>query len=123
MYDIEKFRYKYVGICAGIKVVAAAIFLIDWFLIRQCYERNKAFTLTVGDVMASVASLDKVPPDNENSPFPANPPDELMASSQPPTPSIVQKRTRIPLTTMSTSIGASGSKTNSRTSVSYESSI
>ena len=34
IYDIVAFRYKYVGICAGIKSIAFLIFLLDWLLIR-----------------------------------------------------------------------------------------
>lgn len=35
MYDIEKFRFRYVGICTVIKVLAALLFLLDWCLIRR----------------------------------------------------------------------------------------
>ena len=37
MYDIEMFRYKYVGICAGIKLLSLFISSFDWWLIR-CKE-------------------------------------------------------------------------------------
>ena len=37
MYDIEIFRYKYVGICAGIKLLSLFISSFDWWLIR-CKE-------------------------------------------------------------------------------------
>ena len=35
MYDIEMFRFKYVGICAGIKVLSLLISSFDWWLIRR----------------------------------------------------------------------------------------
>ena len=35
MYDIEMFRFKYVGICAGIKVLSLLISSFDWWLIKR----------------------------------------------------------------------------------------
>ena len=35
IYDIEMFRFKYVGICAGIKVLSLFISSFDWWLIRN----------------------------------------------------------------------------------------
>lgn len=61
MYDIELFRYKYVGICAGIKALAFFIFLFAWWLIRQRHEaeaENEAINL--GEVVDSVVSLEKM---------------------------------------------------------------
>ena len=61
IYDIEMFRYKYVGICAGIKVIASLIFFLDWWLIRRRERHEKmAGGLTVGELVNSVVSLDKV---------------------------------------------------------------
>merc|ERR1712013_508463 len=61
IYDIEMFRYKYVGICAGIKVIASLIFFLDWWLIRRRERQEKmAGGLTVGELVNSVVSLDKV---------------------------------------------------------------
>lgn len=117
MYDIEKFRYKYVGICAGIKVVAASIFLVDWILIRQCYDRNKAFTMTVRDMVTSVASLDKVACQDVDSG------EDFVASSQPPTPSIRSKTSHVPLQQFSKTVAESTSEAAAGTHVSYESSI
>merc|ERR1719150_2806069 len=60
IYDIEMFRYKYVGICAGIKVIASLIFFLDWWLIRRRERHEKmAEGLTVGELVNSVVSLDK----------------------------------------------------------------
>merc|ERR1719219_961560 len=42
IYDIEMFRYKYVGICAGIKVLAFCISSFDWWLIRRRERLEKA---------------------------------------------------------------------------------
>lgn len=57
----EMFRYKYVGICAGIKVIASLIFFLDWWLIRRRERQEKmAGGLTVGELVNSVVSLDKV---------------------------------------------------------------
>ena len=61
MYDIEMFRYKYVGICAGIKVISFCISSFDWWLIRrrEKLEKNEG-GLTVGEVVNSIVSLDKM---------------------------------------------------------------
>ncbi|GAB0098810.1 solute carrier organic anion transporter family member 5A1 [Sergentomyia squamirostris] len=60
IYDIEKFRYKYVGLCTGIKLVALAIFILDWWLVkrRKCLEVGKPLT-TNELVSGSIISLDK----------------------------------------------------------------
>ena len=60
VYDIELFRYKYVGICAGIKVLASLIFFLDWWLVRRRQRLEEAAALTVGELVGSVASLEKV---------------------------------------------------------------
>ena len=61
IYDIEMFRYKYVGICAGIKVLASLIFFLDWWLIRRRERQEEAAGgLTVGELVNSVVSLDKI---------------------------------------------------------------
>merc|ERR1719275_364545 len=41
MYDIEAFRFKYVGVCCGIKVVSCLIFLLDYYLIRKRQNAEK----------------------------------------------------------------------------------
>ena len=61
MYDIESFRYKYVGICAGIKALSFIIFLFDWWLIRNRQLREKEEGgITMGEVVNSMMSLDKL---------------------------------------------------------------
>ncbi|KAK0163264.1 hypothetical protein PV327_006965 [Microctonus hyperodae] len=61
LYDIEQFRYRYVGLCAGIKILALALFLVDWWLVRRRrqLEDNPA-GLTVNDIVGSIISLDKL---------------------------------------------------------------
>ncbi|XP_013098358.1 solute carrier organic anion transporter family member 5A1 [Stomoxys calcitrans] len=61
IYDIEKFRYKYVGLCATVKIVALVIFIIDWWLVRRRKQLDKAKPLNPGDpVIGSIISLDKL---------------------------------------------------------------
>ena len=51
---------RYIGVCCGIKVLSVAIFLIDWWLIRQRQNaEKKQSALTVGEVVNSIISLDK----------------------------------------------------------------
>lgn len=61
MYDIEAFRFRYVGVCCGIKVLSVLTFLLDWYLIkrRETVEK-KQNALTVGEVVNSIISLDKL---------------------------------------------------------------
>eukprot|EP00093_Oithona_nana_P005745 05745.XXX_182220_189329_1 [CDS] Oithona nana genome sequencing. len=60
MYDIEAFRYKYVGVCCGIKVLSVLTFLLDWWLIRRREQsEKKENAMTVGEVVNSIISLDK----------------------------------------------------------------
>lgn len=60
LYDIEQFRYKYVGLCAGIKLVALALFLLDWWLVRRQLDPPETQPpLTVTDVVGSIISIDK----------------------------------------------------------------
>ena len=51
---------RYVGVCCFIKLLSLAIFLVDWWLIRnrQNAEKKNA-ALTVGEVVNSIISLDK----------------------------------------------------------------
>lgn len=61
LYDIEAFRYKYVGVCCGIKVLSVLTFLLDWWLIRKREHTEKKETaMTVGEVVNSIISLDKL---------------------------------------------------------------
>ncbi|KAL7647268.1 UNVERIFIED_CONTAM: hypothetical protein RMT77_002526 [Armadillidium vulgare] len=59
LYDIEEFRYRYVGICTAIKVLSAVIFLFDWLLIRWKYKLDMDGTMTVGDIVNSLMSVDR----------------------------------------------------------------
>lgn len=63
LYDIEQFRYRYVGLCAGIKILALALFLVDWWLVRRRkHLEETAAVLNVNDVVTngSIISLDKL---------------------------------------------------------------
>jgi len=50
---------RYVGICAGIKILALALFLVDWWLVRRRNQLEEQATMTVGDLVGSIISLDK----------------------------------------------------------------
>jgi len=50
---------RYVGICAGIKILALALFLVDWWLVRRRHQLEEQATMTVGDLVGSIISLDK----------------------------------------------------------------
>lgn len=60
IYDIEKFRYKYVGLCASIKIVALAIFTLDWWLVRRRKCLEKLVPLSANELVGSIISLDKL---------------------------------------------------------------
>ncbi|XP_046384206.1 solute carrier organic anion transporter family member 5A1 isoform X2 [Ischnura elegans] len=60
LYDIEQFRFRYVGICAGIKLLALALFLIDWWLVRRRRHLEETGVITVGELVGSIISLDKI---------------------------------------------------------------
>ncbi|XP_071442039.1 solute carrier organic anion transporter family member 3A1 [Hetaerina americana] len=60
LYDIEQFRFRYVGICAGIKLLALALFLIDWWLVRRRRHLEETGAITVGELVGSIISLDKI---------------------------------------------------------------
>ncbi|XP_060076397.1 solute carrier organic anion transporter family member 5A1-like [Ylistrum balloti] len=60
VYDIVQFRYKYVGISAGLKLLGATLFLIVWFLIKKRNEQDMQNTLSVGEIMTSVNSINKM---------------------------------------------------------------
>jgi len=88
LYDIEQFRYRwyfwtydifkifififmrntllaydgfrYVGLCAGIKILALALFLIDWWLVRRRRQmEDQPPSFTVNEFVGSIISLDK----------------------------------------------------------------
>uniref|UniRef100_A0A1Q3G4S9 Putative organic anion transporter n=1 Tax=Culex tarsalis TaxID=7177 RepID=A0A1Q3G4S9_CULTA len=60
IYDIEKFRYKYVGLCASIKIIALAIFIIDWWLVRRRKNLDKLNPMSANELVGSIISLDKL---------------------------------------------------------------
>ncbi|KAJ0182431.1 hypothetical protein K1T71_001800 [Dendrolimus kikuchii] len=61
LYDIEQFRYRYVGLCGGIKIVALGIFLADWWLVRRRRHLETAAPLDPHkDIAGSIISLDKL---------------------------------------------------------------
>uniref|UniRef100_A0A8W7P9T9 Kazal-like domain-containing protein n=1 Tax=Anopheles coluzzii TaxID=1518534 RepID=A0A8W7P9T9_ANOCL len=60
IYDIEKFRYKYVGLCASIKIIALVIFIIDWWLVRRRKNLDKMNPLSTNELVGSIISLDKL---------------------------------------------------------------
>lgn len=60
LYDIEKFRYKYIGLCTSIKIVALLIFMVDWWLVRRRKHLEKLQPLTANDIVGSIISLDKL---------------------------------------------------------------
>ncbi|XP_054266290.1 solute carrier organic anion transporter family member 5A1-like [Macrosteles quadrilineatus] len=62
LYDIEQFRYRYVGLCCGIKILALSLFLVDWWLIRRHKHLEDQPTAAVGDLVTSgsIISLDKL---------------------------------------------------------------
>lgn len=53
------FYFRYVGICTAIKIISAAIFVFDWLLIRWKYKLDMEGTMTVGDIVNSLMSVDK----------------------------------------------------------------
>lgn len=66
IYDIEKFRFKYIGLCTGIKVVALSIFIVDWWLVRKRKHLDKLDPLSPNDVVGSIVSLDKLFEEKDN---------------------------------------------------------
>lgn len=52
--------FRYVGLCAGIKILALALFLIDWWLVRRRRQlEDQAPSFTVNEFVGSIISLDK----------------------------------------------------------------
>lgn len=66
IYDIEKFRFKYIGLCTGIKVVALSIFIVDWWLVRNRKHLDKLDPMSANDVVGSIVSLDKLYEEKDN---------------------------------------------------------
>lgn len=59
IYDIESFRYKYIGLGATIKLIAMAIFAVDWWLIRRRKHLEYNSSLSSSNIGGSIISLDK----------------------------------------------------------------
>lgn len=59
LYDIEQFRYRYVGLCAGIKILALGIFLTDWWLVRRRKMLDEDKVISPNEIVGSIISLDK----------------------------------------------------------------
>lgn len=59
LYDIEQFRYRYVGLCASIKIFALGIFIMDWWLVGHRKHLNDASVFNAAEIVGSVISLDK----------------------------------------------------------------
>ncbi|XP_066155367.1 solute carrier organic anion transporter family member 3A1-like isoform X1 [Euwallacea fornicatus] len=60
LYDIEQFRYRYVGLCAGIKILALGIFLTDWWLVRRRKMVDEDKVISANEIVGSIISLDKL---------------------------------------------------------------
>lgn len=60
LYDIEQFRYRYVGLCAGIKILALGIFLTDWWLVRRRKMLEEEKVISANEIVGSIISLDKL---------------------------------------------------------------
>ncbi|XP_029830660.3 solute carrier organic anion transporter family member 5A1 isoform X2 [Ixodes scapularis] len=62
VYNIEQFRLKYIAVCSGLKVAAGLLFFLDWLLItwRHKRELKEAPPLTVGEIVSSIVSLDRL---------------------------------------------------------------
>ncbi|XP_050389881.1 solute carrier organic anion transporter family member 5A1 [Patella vulgata] len=61
LYDRVAFRYKYVGMAAVLKVVGLLFFLTVWLILQKKNKsENMQSNLTVGQMMNSVTSIDKL---------------------------------------------------------------
>lgn len=57
---IEYGDFRYVGLCAGIKILALALFLVDWWLVRRRRQmEDQPPSFTVNEFVGSIISLDK----------------------------------------------------------------
>lgn len=66
--------FRYVGLCASIKIVALLIFIIDWWLVRRRKHLDNIKPITAHEVVGSILSLDKLfeekdHHDNQDVPF------------------------------------------------------
>lgn len=51
--------FRYVGLCASIKLVALAIFAVDWWLVRRRKQLEYPSPLSTNPAVGSIISLDK----------------------------------------------------------------
>ena len=53
---------RYVGVCSSLKVAAGLLFFLDWLLIcwRHKKDLDKPPALTVGEIVSSIISLDRL---------------------------------------------------------------
>ncbi|KAF3424423.1 hypothetical protein E2986_11215 [Frieseomelitta varia] len=113
LYDIEQFRYRYVGLCAGIKILALALFLVDWWLVRRRRQmEDQAPSFTVNEFVGSIISLDKLfeeKPHHHN----AGDGDGTCPNSELPTPSSISSPTE---PTKSTNLEDTGSSNQTQDS-------
>lgn len=56
---LKNFSYRYVGLCASIKLVALAIFAVDWWLVRRRKQLEYPSPLSTNPAVGSIISLDK----------------------------------------------------------------
>lgn len=53
---------RYIAVCSGLKVAAGLLFFLDWLLItwRHKRELKEAPPMTVGEIVSSIISLDRL---------------------------------------------------------------
>ncbi|RZC42771.1 solute carrier organic anion transporter family member 5A1 [Asbolus verrucosus] len=61
LYDIEQFRYRYVGLCAGIKILALGIFMVDWWLVRRRKHLDEQGGITTNEIVGSIIIFEEKP--------------------------------------------------------------
>lgn len=54
------FPFRYVGLCASIKIVALVIFAADWYFVNRRKNLDKAKPITADEIVGSIISLDKL---------------------------------------------------------------
>lgn len=59
LYDIVQFRYRYVGLCGGIKILALGLFVVDWWLVRRRKQLDETEVISAKEIAGSIISLDK----------------------------------------------------------------
>lgn len=59
MFFFLSILFRYVGLCAFIKIVALAIFGIDWWLVKRRKHMSDSLPMSAHEVVGSIISLDK----------------------------------------------------------------